>query len=1142
MKRVVGALAAWALGLGPASCGQADGPAASAAVSKAPRAETRVTLNSALAAQVGAASVASTAARCLGLSGRGTRVGVWDENHARASHVDLQGRVLAHDPGGIGLHATHTTATLAGAGAGDPEARGLAPEARVWAFDWHLDLPEVEAFAAALGVASHAYGPTLGWAVEPGCADHPTFWGAAGQRRDAAFGRYGALSADVDGIARRTDLLMVWPAGNERLDRGAVAGEPHYHAGSCERLYTDAHLSEHTLQYGTLGGAATAKNALTVGAVRALAPADLSPERIAALDTSSFGPTQDGRLKPELCAGGEGVWSAGAAHDRDYAPADGSSSASAAVAGAAALLSELYRRERAGADMRAAQLRALLVHTARDAGAKGPDFATGFGLLDVAAAAEVIEADSASTGGFLTLAVVEPNAALEFESEAVAAGMPLRVTAAWTDPPGPSSAELPALVNDIDLELRAPDQPERVLFPWTLDAAEPSAPARRTQPNRVDNLEVVDVDAADNTAAGAWQVRLMAHGALVRDARQVVALVSSVALRPKLEPASRLLAAPRYVDVEFSLGESPAPVRVSLGASAGGLAFRARSLDPWIAVAPAEGAAPAELTLALDAAALARAGEHFGRVVIDSDDPQGPRTLGVVARVRCEPACDGLACGRDPVCGASCGRCAADESCRAGRCTALVNSCPQGDLGAQLGEEIASAVHSDARSAAWGTCGGDGPELAWSWQAPESGSYVVSTYGSQRDTVLYARTLDCGGPELACNDDAYGTASAIGLELAAGERVVLVVDGFDARSRGRSTLNIARAQCPSLQLGARLGVALVRASTFGSVDALHASCGGQGSPDASFGWTAPAQGRYRFALHHPGAAGILSVRSGDCDGPELGCSVAAETGAIEVELQAEQAVVVVVDGRGGGGGDFTLEITDAARGCGSTCGGAGAEGACFCDAACVAAGDCCADACEACGHCSCEPRCDGLACGEDGCGGRCGECALGQACEQGRCVPDLCAAVVCGPCSECRAGRCLALPQGAACEDGDPCTVADVCEQGACSGRALRCDDGIECTRDRCDPLSGACAFEPQAGCVRDRLACADAGPCAPPCVAAAGDADRVDADAGSSEPRRAASGCGCRLAAAGAAQRAWPFVLLWLLALRRVRARRTVG
>ena len=43
----------------------------------------------------------------------------------------------------------------------------------------------------------------------------------------------------------------------------------------------------------------------------------------------------------------------------------------------------------------------------------------------------------------------------------------------------------------------------------------------------------------------------------------------------------------------------------------------------------------------------------------------------------------------------------------------------------------------------------------------------------------------------------------------------------------------------------------------------------------------------------------------------------------------------------------------------------------------------------------------------------------------------------------------------ASCDDGDPCTAADHCEQGTCLGEQVLCDDSNPCTDDVCTPMGG---------------------------------------------------------------------------------------
>lgn len=60
------------------------------------------------------------------------------------------------------------------------------------------------------------------------------------------------------------------------------------------------------------------------------------------------------------------------------------------------------------------------------------------------------------------------------------------------------------------------------------------------------------------------------------------------------------------------------------------------------------------------------------------------------------------------------------------------------------------------------------------------------------------------------------------------------------------------------------------------------------------------------------------------------------------------------------------------------------------------------------------------------------------------------------------------------CDDGDPCTLADQCRNRVCSGTRRTCSDDNPCTRDRCDPATGACRFDPLA----DLAGCDDGNPC----------------------------------------------------------------
>jgi hypothetical protein len=174
------------------------------------------------------------------------------------------------------------------------------------------------------------------------------------------------------------------------------------------------------------------------------------------------------------------------------------------VTGTAALLHEHWNNV-SGSDPNAATLKALLIHTATDvtggAPKVGPDYATGYGMVNGAAAANF------ATDAFTTPVATRTHHVLIdslmqaseiLVSNLAAIGGVIKVTLVWTDPAGTPKSGLdntsPALVNDLDLWIT--DASNNIYYPWTLNVANPSLAAIRTQFNHVDNVEQVKIDTA----------------------------------------------------------------------------------------------------------------------------------------------------------------------------------------------------------------------------------------------------------------------------------------------------------------------------------------------------------------------------------------------------------------------------------------------------------------------------------------------------------------------------------------------------------------------------------------------------------------------------------------------------------------------
>jgi hypothetical protein len=174
------------------------------------------------------------------------------------------------------------------------------------------------------------------------------------------------------------------------------------------------------------------------------------------------------------------------------------------VSGTAALLHEHWKNV-SGADPDAASLKGLLIHTATDAtggfATAGPDYATGYGMVNGAAAANFATDAFVTPPATRTHHVVIDALADGAEtviSNLIAVGGAIKATLVWTDPAGTPQSGLDnltsVLVNDLDLWIT--DSGNNIYYPWTLNVANPSAAAVRTQFNHLDNVEQVLIDLA----------------------------------------------------------------------------------------------------------------------------------------------------------------------------------------------------------------------------------------------------------------------------------------------------------------------------------------------------------------------------------------------------------------------------------------------------------------------------------------------------------------------------------------------------------------------------------------------------------------------------------------------------------------------
>jgi subtilisin family serine protease len=410
----------------------------------------------------------------LSLTGTGITVREWDAGAVRPTHQEFGGRVVQGDGvTALHYHSTHVAGSMIASGV-VPDAKGMAPEAQLRAFDWNSDASEMAAEAANGALMSnHSYSYVRGWYYNGATW---TWYGtpSISTQEDYLFGFYEAQAQLWDNIARNAPYYLICKsAGNDRNE--GPTGGPYPKDGP----------------YDCIAHAGIAKNVLTVGAVNDIPNGYTQPSDVVMTSFSSWGPADDGRIKPDIVANGVGLYSTNSDNDTDYISMSGTSMSTPSVTGSLALLQQHWNNLNPGTYMLAATLKALVIHTADEAGTSpGPDYQFGWGLMNTENAALKISEDQ-------TLNVIDElvlNNGDTYTRTIQSDGTePLKVTICWTDPAGtPASPQLDPLttmlVNDLDLKL---SRSASNYYPWKLNRNNPGNPATNNSENDVDNVEMV---------------------------------------------------------------------------------------------------------------------------------------------------------------------------------------------------------------------------------------------------------------------------------------------------------------------------------------------------------------------------------------------------------------------------------------------------------------------------------------------------------------------------------------------------------------------------------------------------------------------------------------------------------------------------
>jgi len=433
----------------------------------------------------------------MGFDGRGVTLCVadtgLDTGDTNTMHPDLRGRVtgfqlyggLADGSDGYG-HGTHVAGIVAGnaaTGETDPDTGGLYGLGVASGADLFIerifdaDANEVSPFPSDATLTEDA--------VRAGAQIGVNSWGNDVQ------GAYDIDAAEFDELVRDADpatpgdqpYILEFSAGNAGPD------------------------------YATMDSPASAKNVIATGASEN-APGTLAetyglyadgPDTMA--DFSSRGPCEDGRIKPDLVAPGTWIASAASAAapdeaaiawsaiDNYYVYMGGTSMSGPHAGGAAAVFVQYYKSLHTNTVPSPALVKAALINSADELdeanGGPGPvpNNDEGWGRINLLNIIVTNLNTAPRYYQFLDQTVLLTNGQV-FSQHIFVQGsdQPLKITLAYTDVPGFPGA-LPALVNDLDLEVVGPDG---TLYRGNQFGAGESVPNAPT-PDKLNNVEGVNL-------------------------------------------------------------------------------------------------------------------------------------------------------------------------------------------------------------------------------------------------------------------------------------------------------------------------------------------------------------------------------------------------------------------------------------------------------------------------------------------------------------------------------------------------------------------------------------------------------------------------------------------------------------------------
>lgn len=385
----------------------------------------------------------------LHFTGEGIPVLIRDDGQI-GPHIDFKNRVeqsTATAADAFNFHGDGVAGILAGAGNLNPVMKGMAEGAFLFVIDYDEFLDDT-----TLSLLQENSQLITSTSYSNGCNDGYT---------------ENARITDQQ-IYEHPNLMHVFSAGNSNgIDCGYGAGT----------------------QWGNItGGHKMGKNCIATANLTADAQLVAS---------SSRGPANDGRIKPDISANGDGQYSTD--FNNQYQEFGGTSAAAPGISGTLALLSEAFSQFNAGSVAPSALLKACLLNTTNDLGNAGPDFKYGWGLVNGFRAFKTIQEHRYLDGQI-------DQSGLNQHTISLPPGLKqLRIMVYWADKES-SLLSAKALVNNLDMEVVDPTGNSNL--PWLLDPTPDPLILNLPAGHGVDDLNNVEQVLINNPAPGDYTIRI----------------------------------------------------------------------------------------------------------------------------------------------------------------------------------------------------------------------------------------------------------------------------------------------------------------------------------------------------------------------------------------------------------------------------------------------------------------------------------------------------------------------------------------------------------------------------------------------------------------------------------------------------------